>query len=96
MKHTNEPWEVEDQTMGIFSKNEFIGELCDCVGLFNAKDRANSARIVECVNACEGIDNPMEAIKELVEACEGLMNDDTTLVGSLLAVQDALQKVKGE
>ena len=63
-KHTPEPWEVlKDETYPevVFIKSDG--------GPFVSGDieEANAARIVQCVNACAGIDDPHGAI-ELAQA----------------------------
>lgn len=43
---------------------------------------ANAARIVECVNACEGIENPKE-ILDLIKVCQ-LIAEDNDGAGKLM------------
>ena len=44
----------------------------DCGGSLHAS-RSNARRIVECVNACEGIKNPGETIPAVAEALRGVL-----------------------
>lgn len=68
--HTKGPWEVEDREI-FYSGNEFsrgARMIAECGMSTNPEiDQANAKRIVECVNACEGIENPI-AIRELIDA----------------------------
>lgn len=66
MKHTHTPWRIFGGMVdgyGITNKNETIIEQ-------HAFNEVNLRRIVECVNACEGI-NP-KAVPELLEACKAM------------------------
>lgn len=67
-KHTPEPWKVGKFGHSITPSNG-RGSICRFEGLRNMLQRyeANAKRIVNCVNACAGIDNPPEAIRKLVE-----------------------------
>lgn len=70
MNHTKEPW--TDYAGGIFIVNE-TGEtqiICTLEGRQNNIE--NAARIVACINACAGIDNPQEFIQK---AKDRLMED---------------------
>lgn len=63
----------------------------------------HAKRIVECVNACAGIENPGETIRELVESCEAFMSlyreadmrpeDECWEIAALC--RKALEKAKG-
>ena len=86
MKHTPEPWEIYGRygdhgrivgegdrhiagTMG-YSSNIRSGEV-------RAENQANARRIVECVNACAGIEDPETVIPQLIESarltCQALI-----------------------
>jgi hypothetical protein len=54
MKHTPEPWKVNK--MHISADKSHIGS-CYGTGTSKEEDRANAARIVACVNACNGLTN---------------------------------------
>jgi hypothetical protein len=73
-KHTPAPWFLTDHdacTDGDREKVVIRGQLCDeyplgievCSG--DSLRRADRARIVQCVNACEGIEDPAAAIELL-------------------------------
>ncbi len=66
-KHTHGPWKYEEGTKTIRSQKEnyWLATMDSWDGAVNNK--ANAARIIACVNACEGI-NP-EAVPNLLEAC---------------------------
>ena len=108
MKHTKEPWftKCDDSGWFIDSEQDYIectGERPVCINVSGV----DATRIVECVNVCEGVENPQEAIKELVEVCEAVANgrrkvilveDDEQVefdrnIGTL---RQALKKVKGK
>jgi len=64
---TPEPWEVQDagrKGINIVKRDSQTGFIM-CT-LFTVGNEANAARIVACVNAMEGIENP-EEVKELVK-----------------------------
>jgi hypothetical protein len=68
----------------------------------NIESEANAKRIVQCVNACKGIENPGETIRELGEACkkslEVLENHHEDCSGLRVAknvLKDALSKLEG-
>lgn len=77
-KHTPGPWH-QKHTVGIF--DGFGREILwiDVRGALGDIDtrEANAARIVACVNACEGI-NP-EAVKDLLEALEAIKKEAADL-----------------
>ena len=73
MKHTPTPWKAEEGEEPLWvikgsGKFHFIAVTSQ------GNDEANARRIISCVNACEGIENP-EAIKELIEAAHRGLND---------------------
>lgn len=73
-KHTIGPWNVRNNTYRDHHANEMIGiEVGDSDGRHRIAEFcvdkgsiSNALRAVECVNACEGIENP-SYIKELIE-----------------------------
>ena len=78
MKHTKEPWEVVSDlpVYGIYSESE-DRHIVQTINQNNYKTHGKSKentgiqnyidaeRIVSCVNACEGMENPVEEIAEL-------------------------------
>lgn len=81
-KHTPEPWETDchehDEphlSITIRAVNDKHDKICrvwidDACFDRNPQQRANAHRIVDCVNALAGIDNPAEfvaAVRELVD-----------------------------
>lgn len=62
--HTPGPWEVDDEAQ-IIGNNIVVALTRLNMGWQTAD--ANAARIVACVNACEGMDDPAEAILQLRE-----------------------------
>lgn len=72
-KHTPTPWEIGSSKRSVISSNpanpKVIARM-NFAGLghgiyFDDEPEANAQRIVTCVNACEGIDNPAEYIERL-------------------------------
>ena len=53
----------------VFADKWPIANASSCF-LDNQLDEANATRIVECVNACAGIENPGDAMREAREALE--------------------------
>lgn len=81
MKHTPEPWFVE------FENHVYTADLQVFVALTWGSSkldeptiRANAHRIVACVNACEGIEDPAELRRQRDEAVT-LMKDFTDEFG---------------
>jgi hypothetical protein len=66
-KHTPEPWEInEDQSHdGIFNVCSANGEYICTVWGIHDNGRSNADRIVACVNACAGMDDPQAEIARL-------------------------------
>ena len=106
MNHTPEPWTAHQaDSFGSFKITPAEIWLGACSSMAKGEQRANAARIVECVNACAGIESPGEAIREAREALDTLtlVIGLTPLKGNLEAVQEsvdsarkALAKLKGE
>lgn len=77
-QHTPGPWKlgtaVTQKALGIFQDSVQDGQQVDAICLITPldclteQDQINAKRIVECVNACEGLDNPAEFIQEYEEA----------------------------
>jgi hypothetical protein len=73
MSHTPEPWEYFEYTNSIGvkmikgNKTKYSAEPYAVCGGYSQEDkditRANARRIVACVNACAGMDEPEEQIK---------------------------------
>lgn len=72
-------------------KGQSMQTLCDVYGLTQEEADANAARIVACVNACEGI-NP-EAVPDTVKALEAVIHAAFEPTWAQL-VADALAKAK--
>jgi len=105
-KHTQEPWLIggTGSEHQIYVKQDgapvhIIQVLGDITQ--PAEDRANAARIVECVNACEGIDKPSAFIptmrrelKDIREAIGADENESTfDEVERLLSIRNSLLAV---
>jgi len=105
MKHTKEPWSWrphEDTGRPlIVNSDEYAIALVegdDFLPINPAEEQANARRIIECVNACAGL-NP-ETIKDLVKAAEVIVNliinDESRCEawsGEVDALDDALQRI---
>lgn len=82
-KHTPGPWDGDTDGEKLFVVGKDY-EICTMSG--NAE--ANAARIVECVNACEGIENPA-ALKHFIETARKtteLYNNKYALIEALAAL----------
>jgi hypothetical protein len=71
-KHTPEPWIVNDTSVGITisSGKQNLYLMYMSATRTDRDNSANANRVVECVNAMEGIENPaefMESVRKLVE-----------------------------
>lgn len=88
-KHTPGPWKFHSKPINgnytIETDRELRGDcwwVCDTgesAYILDEERKANAARIVACVNACEGIADP-SAVKDLLEALE--------MVAELLALDE--------
>ncbi len=105
-KHTQEPWLIggTGREHQIFvNEDGAIVHIIQVLGKFTqpAEDRANAARIVECVNACEGIEKPSAFVpamrKELQDIRQSIGADENEStfdeVGRLLAIRNNLLAV---
>ena len=83
-RHTPEPWRVSDDGHRIYAGEpaDSIAEECrrnvasfgghSNDGTKQRQDRANARRIVQCVNACQGIPDPKAAIQAVRKALKYL------------------------
>lgn len=99
-KHTPGPWKPDGYGLRVLAEPKhfkptaahpvFVVAQCStfCNGT-EPEERANAARIVACVNACEGI-NP-EAVPDVVKALEELLSLDSGDSGTVreASVRDA-------
>ncbi len=83
-KWTREPWEHGHKTLcgapwfGVYAGGVIVAHLLSTVGEFN-EESANAERMVACVNACRGIDDPEAAIKaarEALDRVEGVLEEN--------------------
>lgn len=65
MKHTPEPWEVYNEHYITASDEKIACQFFDRMDYYYSNKDANAARIVECVNALAGIENPAEWVKRM-------------------------------
>lgn len=72
MKHTQEPWEIGFNGAGAPVITVEYRDICTIEESFGDAE-ANASRIVACVNACAGIENPGETIPALVAALEAAL-----------------------
>lgn len=105
MNHTKEPWtisryrgaDVITKHVGSYpnDRETTIAETKPDMGNDHIRF-VNAARIVECVNACAGIENPA-AIPELLKAVEDMLACKTRnqMVQGAIFVEEALAKLKG-
>lgn len=69
-KYTPEPWALHESestaSFGLYHGKKYIGiGTCQSRISYLPEDRANAARIVACVNACAGIEDPEATIPAL-------------------------------
>ena len=70
-QHTPEPWEVGRNGWQVYPRPELPGTIAAADERKQPSEQvANAERIVACVNALAGIDDPETALRELREACE--------------------------
>lgn len=111
-KHTKEPWRISDDPdypEAVILTDETIIADANIFGANSSKKKnmANAKRIVECVNACAGIENPLdlrrqrdelrEALETLLNACKALPATDGRVVGLIhlfSKCENALTKTK--
>ena len=105
-KHTPEPWFLHpasgsEHTIGGYISNDLdrrgAPPICDIRGFAGLPHKDNADRIVACVNACAGIEDPAELRRqrdELLEALENLLNDETWAAEE--AARKAIEKAKKE
>jgi hypothetical protein len=82
MKHTKEPWEVQD-----FDDDNWAITTKDDINIawverhegedYEQEYWENAARIVDCVNSLAGIDNPSATLWEVRELLEMVINQRT-------------------
>ena len=74
MEHTKEPWTGPGKAPR-YAENSPVTVVVSAGGyslahMYGDNKRENAKRIVQCVNACAGIEDPETAIKALRDACE--------------------------
>jgi hypothetical protein len=101
-QHTAGPWAFEwDENGGydcitgawiVTAQDRMQGILAiDCENDGDTEFRANAARIVACVNACEGMEDPQAAIEGYKRIAGGRASINAALVESLRTERDALR-----
>lgn len=100
MKHSKEPWDIGDIFYGkiVIISNKDKKETAS-VHLtykdFEETEMANAKRIVDCVNACEGMENPVEEIAELKKKLKELVECSWFISGEFdVATNIAWQEAK--
>jgi len=71
-KHTPGPWKYTEDVFGCLIEAPVAPDSLSGYILARTEDPSNAARIIECVNACEGIENPA-AIRALIFAAKSVM-----------------------
>ena len=75
--HTKEPWHVGSDVSDYYSIYGHIGRLAISTGGEASRTTANARRIVDCVNAMQGIPDPaayVAAMGEVIEAAEATVD----------------------
>ena len=58
-KHSPEPWAILPQRADMIKSDKDGSHVLECVGhITHERTQANALRIIQCVNACEGMENP--------------------------------------
>jgi hypothetical protein len=98
--HTPEPWSVVTPHPGQFAivpenrQKHATTHTLAYIRDFQSNDEANAARIVACVNACEGIADP-GAVPDLLAALRELMTGHS-LAGQAMAHKAIARATGGE
>ena len=99
-KHTPEPWWIDDDGFVAAGGGDSYTTVADTHNTYDLNKDANAARIVACVNACEGI-NP-DAVSDLLAALvavNALLNDPSAEPDQadlvLMDVDNAIAKATG-
>lgn len=110
MKHTKEPWRLgpitPDNTITQISAVGWTGFASVVIRMKSEMDisiegRANAERIIKCVNAMEGIENPKEVVELSKAHYEDVLRWEQTMMQHLGedgvgSVVDAINKMKAE
>lgn len=77
--HAPGPWRYDKDNLNVYS-NGMVAQIYGHI--HNGEKEANAYRIVTCVNACEGLKNPI-AIPNLIAAARKVLSgdDDETQTG---------------
>lgn len=85
-KHTPEPWEV-DSMMVVGPRSEAddqtFGMIIGLADIYGDNEKADATRIVACVNALAGIDDPEAFMQDVRGFFSGERPDHTLLDGIL-------------
>jgi hypothetical protein len=78
-KHTPEPWALHESestsAFGIYHGKKYIPiGTCQSRVSYLPEDKANAARIVACVNACEGMGDPQSTIDNMRQELQRFRN----------------------
>ena len=99
-KHTPEPWAIGLSKESFVNDHKVIGY---AIGRFNTDEekKANAARIVECVNACAGMEDPAfeiaflrEQLRECTDALRDMIEGTTLEVSAANGFYDQRNKAK--
>lgn len=105
--HTPEPWSVVTPHPGQFAivpenrQKHATTHTLAYIRDFQSNDEANAARIVACVNACEGIADPgavpdlLEALKSALDIMEG-REAGSERVDAIAQARAAIARATGE
>jgi hypothetical protein len=94
-KHTPTPW--HSSTFEVYDENEQIIADCGYSEDYFTEDgcKANAARIVQCVNACEGLDDPERYFRQMTESgVLALWNDFESLRAEKAELIEALKRFR--
>lgn len=82
-KHTPEPWAISSTEPHEVRSHPIYGRAVAYTIVHGIPDdvkTANAERIVSCVNACAGIEDPAAAIREAVLAMDGILHSQIAII----------------
>lgn len=101
-KHTKEPWKISDDPdypEAVILAGETMVADANIFGAGSSKkiNMANAKRIVECVNACAGIESPLDLRRqrdEAIKLCSDLIAENAGLKNSRDELRNELTKMQ--
>lgn len=94
-KHTPGPWRISQDQPHVIDSDKLKGIAGCCAHLLysepkHPEDLANAERIVACVNACEGIENPAK----FISIARSVVSQNNEMKADLAELLAAIGKLK--